>query len=105
MVGFSFQIIDIEIGHDNSGFSPDWFLDSVKVEVGSQGKTYIYDFYDWLNDENGNSVPLPPTSVENTGKSKCPGPSCSKLTMLLVNVMLKFQTYIHKNTVIFCRKM
>ena len=45
---------------------------------------------------------LPRKSCENSLITS--GPSCSKLTTSLVNVTLKFQTYYHKNTVIFCRK-
>ena len=65
----SVQVMDIDIQHDNSGNSPNWFLDSVAVEVGCQGKKYTYEYNGWLNESDTNVVSLPPTKVENIGKS------------------------------------
>ena len=65
----SVQVMDINIQHDNSGNSPNWFLDSVGVAVGCQGKTYTYEYNGWLNESDTNVVSLHRTKVENIGKS------------------------------------
>ena len=64
------QVMDIRIEHDNTGFSPNWFLDTVVIEVGCQGKTYTFEYKGWLNETNDNSVSFPPSKIEDTAKSK-----------------------------------
>ena len=40
------NIYKLKIRHDNSGFSPDWFLDRIEVKDGI--KTYVFYCEQWL---------------------------------------------------------
>lgn len=48
-ISFVGQVTAITIRHDNSGASPDWFLDKVVVEDSTQ--TYTFPAYRWLADD------------------------------------------------------
>ena len=70
---FPLQVNKLIIGHDGSGMGAGWFLDSVHVDVPSQGQILRFSCNRWLaTDEDDGLIErvLYPSEELETGKSK-----------------------------------
>lgn len=43
------SLTKVQVGHDNMGCSPSWFLDTIEIEQTSDGIKWFFPCYQWLN--------------------------------------------------------
>ncbi|ESO94071.1 hypothetical protein LOTGIDRAFT_145236 [Lottia gigantea] len=62
------QIEKIKIGHDNSGIGPGWYVETITIDIPSEGRRYVFLCHRWLSvsDADGATVTeFYPTSGED----------------------------------------
>ena len=97
----------LEIGHDNSGLGPGWYLDQVIVYCPNTGIEQVFPCKKWLSRDEGDGL-IQRTLYENTSlrkkgdKSKCLAkrnePSHEKKDLSFVQLIV-LQTGIRSNPV------
>ena len=51
-----FQVERIRLSHDNSGPNPEWYLESLKIEIPSRGEKYMFPCNRWLTGDEDRRV-------------------------------------------------
>lgn len=51
-----FQVERIRLSHDNSGPNPEWYLESLKIEIPSRGEKYMFPCNRWLTGDEERRV-------------------------------------------------
>ena len=67
------QLERIRIGHNRNNPGAGWFLDEVRVEVPSQGKSYVFACHRWLDkkEEDGQiEIEMEPMHVHESSASE-----------------------------------
>ena len=51
-----FQVERIRLSHDNSGPNPEWYLESLKIEIPSRDEKYMFPCNRWLTGDEDRRV-------------------------------------------------
>lgn len=47
------ELLFLRIGHDNSGFRPDWLLERVEIDVPKMGRSWLFPCGKWISTSKG----------------------------------------------------